>query len=616
MSVIHSPKQPDFDARIVVFPVVMSLLLVVVFLRLWYIQVVKAPELVERAEASRSTTVEKLAPRGLMTDRNGVLLAGVRPELVITAVPHRVAADASGLERVANILNVPRERLKAKLDEGIWRPFLPTPVFVGATVQQGIKIAELADELPGIGVEMQPMRTYTDTTSFTHVMGSVRVPTEKDVERLKGKGVDPAAYVGRDGIERAYEAQLMGTPGMERLEVDAKQRPLRVIGRDNGVPGDHLILTLDARLQKAASRLLGAEKHRGAIVVIQPQTGEVLCMVSSPTFDQNLFRGGISQTEWTSLQTHPGKPMLNRAIQSSYSPGSTFKAVTALAALKAGRFSTSERIVCRGGYKIGNRFIKCMGHHGPVDFQRAFAKSCNTYFLTLAHRAGRDALNKASLEVGLGARTGIEIEGERRGIVPTDEWMRTHFRDPAWRGGDTLNMGIGQGYISATPIQMANLAALIANGGVNYRPHLVRKVERHTPNGESSLVTPEVAHQLDVGPEFWSATREAFLAVVESGTGQGGKIPGVPYGGKTGSTEHRRGALTHSWFIGFAPFQNPKIAFAVLVESAGHGGEIAVPIARELVRTYLAPKAASTAPANASASALAPSAAVASPAPR
>jgi penicillin-binding protein 2 len=431
------------------------------------------------------------------------------------------------------------------------------------------------------------MRTYPDSLSFTHVLGYVWTPSKTDVERVEKLGLDAAGYVGKAGLEKAYEADLMGKPGVETLEIDSRSRPLRVATRDAATPGNQLVLTLDARLQKFATRLFAERKYIGGAVALDPKTGEVLCIVSSPTFDQNLFGGGITDLEWKTLSEDPLKPMWNRALFSSYSPGSTFKIVTTIAALQSGIFDPNRTYFCAGGIRAGRRFFKCLGHHGATSFHRALAKSCNSYFYQLGRAVGVDALRKASLDVGLGQTTGLEVGGESKGIVPTDEWIKKWSADGKWYGGDTLNYSIGQGFLSTTPIQMANVAALAANDGVNYRPHLVREVR--DPRGKDVIrtITPEVLHSIQATPEFWGHVKSALVEVIENGTAGTARIPGVRWGGKTGSTEHSRGKKTHAWFTGFAPADDPKIAICVLIEEVGHGGDIAAPVAKEIVKKYL-----------------------------
>jgi penicillin-binding protein 2 len=278
--------------------------------------------------------------------------------------------------------------------------------------------------------------------------------------------------------------------------------------------------------------------------------------------------------------------MWNRATRSAYPPGSTFKIVTTIAAMQAGKFSANLTFHCSGGVKVGNRTFKCLGRHGSIGFQRAFAKSCNSYFYQLGRMAGEDALRTASLNCGLGQSSGFELGGSP-GVVPTNAWVQQHKSDGRWYPGDTLNFAIGQGFLNTTPLQMANVAAMVANDGVMFRPHLLREVKNPQATNIMRKVEPEVSHRIDASPEFWQTLRSALVEVVDSGTAKTAQIPNLQWGGKTGSAEHQRGKKTHSWFVGFAPAENPTIAVCVLVEAAGHGGDFAAPIARDIVSHYL-----------------------------
>ncbi|RYG37628.1 penicillin-binding protein 2 [bacterium] len=585
---IHAPRKPELDARLLVFPIGMVGALGVLFLRLWYFQVVKAGDLSERATASQEMTVATPAPRGLMVDRTGALVAGVRPELVVTAVPSEIDKHPETLERLAALLQVDVKKLRKRVDEALYRRHLPTPIFVGVSVETGSRIAEAGEDLPGIDVKSQSMRFYPDPTSVSHLMGYVSVPSEKDVARLNSQGIEPADYVGKGGVERAYESDLMGAKGEERLEIDAKRRPVRILGRDASLPGKRLELTVDIDLQRYATALLAQGGFKGSIVALEPSTGEVLAMVSAPTYDLSLFKGGISRTDWDMLNKDPRKPMLNRAVQSAYAPGSTFKIVTALAAQENGMFDPNAYIFCGGGFQLGRHRFKCLGHHGSIPFERAMEKSCNTYFSTLGYRLGREKLLKTAEEVGLGARTGIELTGEIRGDLPNERWLNRARKPAVWYGGDVVNASLGQGAVDTTPLQMACVASLVANDGVSYVPHLVRSVHDADSRGRARMIEPEVARKVEVSPEFWITLKHALVGVIQEGTARAARIDGVVWGGKTGSAEHRRGTSTHGWFVGVAPMDSPKIAVSVVLESAGHGGDVAAPIAREVVRHYLA----------------------------
>ena len=414
------------------------------------------------------------------------------------------------------------------------------------------------------------------------------LPNERDLERIHAEGIDaPAEFVGKGGVEQAFEPALMGKAGEDRTETDAKGRAIRQVGRDVPVPGERLTLTLDGRLQRYVTEMMKERGYSGGVVALDPNDGEILAMVSAPTYDLTMFGGGLTQEEYARLADDPRKPMTKRALKSMYSPGSTFKIVTTLAAYRRGIFDPNRPALCTGGYRLGKRFVKCLGHHGEITFAHAMEKSCNAYFCDLGYRAGEDAITGAAEELGLGQRPGLDIGGDSKGVVPTRTWLATHLKDPHWYGGDTLNLAIGQGYVAATPLQMAGLAAIVANDGIGYKPHLVRATRDAT--GKVERVLPEVTHRVKASPTFWATLRGALRGVVTDGTARVANVPGLDIAGKTGSTEFAasKNGKTHAWFVGFAPLDHPKIAVAVLLEDAGHGGDVAAPIAAEIVRKYL-----------------------------
>ncbi len=599
MSVIHAPRKPELDARQLTFLGITFFVLLIFFIRLWYLQVVSADDYALAADKYRRSTVETLAPRGLIFDRKNNLIAGVRPELVVTAVPNDIKKKPWVIDKVAGMLGADPKKLMEKVEDGMSRPYLPTPIYVGAKIDVASRLAEAGDHLPGIGVATMPMRHYPNTRDMAHLLGYVWTPDPNDVERFNEKEWSLPSYVGKQGIEWSLEQYLMGKPGTETVEVDARRRPVRVAGRENPTPGERIILTIDRDLQKFANEQLAQASERiggkkgGAIVALDPQSGEVLCLASFPNYDTGLFRGGISRAEFKALQDDPSNPMWNRAIAGQYSPGSTFKIITTIAAAQAGIWDPNRAVICRGYYEVGNRKVKCLGNHGAVTFRTAFVKSCNAYFSDFGLRAKRLGLNAAAESAGLHQRTGIELRGEQTGTLPTDEWLRRVQRkkpgEPIeWYQGMTVNMGIGQGEVNATPLQMANVAALVANSGVNYRPHLLKA--RITPEGRIEN-TPEELHRLNIDPRVWSELRQAMVGVIETGTARSAAIPGIRWGGKTGSTESAGKKLTHSWFVGFAPADNPRIAIAVVLEEAGHGSDFGAPIAARVVEHLLRPPA-------------------------
>ncbi len=595
MSVIHAPKRPELDVRQLTMLGLVGVAIVVLLIRLWYIQVLDSDSYSATAEKYRWSTVEKLAPRGLIFDRRNNLLAGVQPQIVITAVPDVMGKKPWVLDKLATMLGAKAEKLKEKVEDGLSRPFLPTPIYVGAPIETATRIAEAADHLPGISVDTVPMRHYPNTHDLAHLLGYVWTPDKNDVERFERHEWPLPQYVGKQGLEWSLEEDLMGKPGTETIEVDARKRPVRIIGRENATPGTRIVLTIDRDLQKFCNEQLATIKDKfpesgAAIAALDPQTGEVLALASFPTYDTALFRGGISRAELKALQNDPLHPMFNRAIAGQYSPGSTMKVVTSVAAAEAGYFDPNRYYVCRGYYEAGTKKIKCLGTHGAISYRDAMAKSCNAYFGDLAAHAKRTGLVQAGLDCGLGLRTGIDMRGEATGTLPSDRWLMAVQKvktldETTWYLGNTINVGIGQGEVNATPLQMANVAALVANGGVNYVPHLLHS---RVIGGQAQRPEVKEAHRPSVDPSVWASIQSGMKGVISYGTAHTvAQIPGVIWAGKTGSTEAKGNAKTHSWFIGYAPADNPTIAIAVVVEKAGHGSDVSAPMAKRVVEFFL-----------------------------
>lgn len=621
MSVIHAPRRPELDARQVALLSVVCLALLLLLLRLWYVQVVDGPTYREKAEHYRFSTVDTMAPRGLIVDRKGRLLAGVAPRIVVTAIPsdvHRTRIQTFGtkmvpgvaqletpwvIEKLAKILGADPRKLAEKVEAGASKPFLPTPIFVGAPVDGASRIGEPGSRPPGIDIQLLPMRYYPNTTDMAHILGYVWTPDENDVERFALHNWSVPQYVGKQGVEWMMEGDLKGKAGTETIEVDSHRRKVRMLKRENAEPGTKLVLTLDRDLQKYSNQVLASIRSQfpnsgAALAAIDPKTGEILALCSYPTYDSSLFSGGITQDEFDALAEDPLNPMFNRAIGGAYSPGSTFKLITSIAAAQSGYFNPNRYYVCKGYYEVGNRKVKCLGTHGAISYRDALSQSCNAYFGDLAFHVKREGLVKAAIDCGLGYRTGIDLRGETTGSVPSDNWIKAiekkEGRKVTWYPGQTVNVGIGQGEVNATPLQMANVAALVANGGYNFKPHLVHARVSH---GMTVPVPPEEAHHIELPASVWSDIQAGMIGVIDHGTGKFlERIPGVTWAGKTGSTEALGQQLTHSWFVGYAPANDPKIAIAVVVERAGHGGKVAGPLAVSVLKEFFRQSAAKDSP--------------------
>lgn len=585
MSVLHAPRRPEVDRRLYWFPILILPLLGGLGARLWYLQIVDAPQLVDESAKVGKSIVPKLAPRGTIYDRRGKILAGVQGQLVVTIKPYEAKKHPEVISKLSELLQMTPEEIQDRIELEAWRN-RPAPVKAGISIETATKIAESTD-LYGVEIDEKPMRKYMDTKDYSHLLGYVWTPTDNDEKRLKALGIAPADYIGKSGVERAYEKELMGQPGKDITEGTKKAK---FQTEEPAIPGKQLHLSVDASLQEYSQQLFAQLGFKGAVVAIDPKTGEILTMISNPTFDSSLFEGGISSEDFQKLNTDKSTPMVNRAIAGHYAPGSTFKILTSIAAYRAGVLTQGTAVFCDGAYHFNStKKMRCMSTHGTVGYTEALTKSCNTFFSTMAVRSGTDEMVKTALDCGFGAKTGIEIGGEIPGIIPTHDWLN---RDPKHRPfyvGSLAQMGIGQGYVTATPIQIANLAALVANRGVQYKPHLLHAI-RDPLSQEVTYIKPEVAHTIEAADWFWDMVQNALCDVIDHGTAQKAKIDGVTWAGKTGSAEHglhKDDSLTHSWFVGFAPKQNPKIAICVIGEAVGHGGDFAAPIAGSIVKHYL-----------------------------
>jgi penicillin-binding protein 2 len=572
--------------RQLLIPVFLLLVFGIFFAKLTYIQVVAAPAIKDRALRTSQVSVDTLAPRGLIVDRKGRLIAGLETAWVITGIPRVVSKNEGVLEQVAAILEIEPEDIQKRLDDGYLTKDLPVVVHIGATLNQVTRIAEAGGELPGFGTETRALRSITDPFAFSHVLGFVGIPNAASEERLNDLGLKIPEFTGRDGIEWVYEKDLVGTMGRETMIIDAQGKPIRRKPLELPHPGKKLILSLDLDMQRMATKMLAeTPTGRGAVAAIDPSTGEVLCLVSSPSYDLRQWQGGISSKNYQALQDNPDLPLYKRAVSGQYAPGSTYKIITALAAVRNGGISLTKTITCNGGIRVGNKTVECGNHSAGerINFMRAVEKSCNSYFIQTGLDMGPEALADAAYSFGLAQTTGIDLLGEVKGQIPSPESVKQQLADREWYAGDTANISIGQGPLTVTPIQMAMVMSLIANEGKSFKPHLVKATQNREEDPE--FFGLEVVSDVSAPPEYWRHIKTGLNKVVSmTGTAWRAVIPGVNWAGKTGSAEHKKGEPTHAWFTGFAPMENPSIAIAVIVEASGHGGEFAAPIAKEIVK--------------------------------
>ncbi|MER3413280.1 MAG: penicillin-binding protein 2 [Armatimonadota bacterium] len=554
-------------ALLVPFAVLLGLLTVV--LRLWYLQVVRGEELSRIAVEKRTVRVAVPPPRGKLLARDGTIIAGLSAGLVVMVTPDAIQDDLGAIRRLSSLLNIDPNELQTMIREHEYRKFLPFIAKTGLTIEEAIGIEEQGAFLPGVFVRSEPLRKYPFGNAFAHVLGHVRQPTKEDTERLSSL-VDLPSFVGQSGVERTYDVPLIGKCGHDSVSVDVRMRPTSPTVSEPPIPGEDLETTLDVRVQLAAFEALAG--RRGAVVALDPRDGSVLCLVSSPSYNPNVFLGRLSPSHWAQLNNE-ARPLFNRAVAGAYSPGSTFKIATLIAAIRSGIVSPATTFVCNGSTRIGNRTVRCLGTHGRITFQTAIEKSCNVFFAQLGSRLKREQVVDVAREFGLGSPTGVDVPGEAGALLPDDEWLAG--KGHRWYQGDTVNLAIGQGYVNVTPIQMANYAALIANRGVAYEPHVAKRVRERVERSRVALDSM-----------WWDRIVRAMVQVVESGTGARARINGMRVAGKTGSAQTGGGRRPHGWFIAFAPAENPTIALAVVVENSDEGGRVAAPIAKSVLEAY------------------------------
>jgi penicillin-binding protein 2 len=566
--------------------------------QLAYLQLVTGERLAALSDKNRIRPRTVTAPRGILFDRSGLPLVENRPAFTLAVVPRDAENLSAVLDRLAELLHLPaaelHERFARVPAESPW----PVRLQRGLTLDEVSRIEEWKLDLPGVTVEVETQRAYPSTRFAAHLLGYVREVSETDLARGRFRRGD---LVGQSGLERLYDQYLRGRDGVEQIEVDAYGRPIRVLQREEPVSGAHVYTTIDRRIQEAAEHALGP--RNGAVVVMDPRTGDLLALVSNPAFPVERFTGPIDRETWLGLLEDPGRPLLNRAIQGEYQPGSLFKIVVGAAALQAQVFTPFDRLSCPREWWFGGRAYHNWEDHdrGALTLAEALKFSCNTFFYQLGLKVGPERISKAAEEFGLGRPTETGLIGERAGLVPSPAWKKRVLKDK-WHAGDTVSLAIGQGLITVTPLQIARFMAVVANGGVLYKPRMVVRVR--APDGRPlTTETPVEQGRAEMSPVVLDFLRQALWAVVnDGGTGKGAMIPGLGIAGKTGTAqtrefksdaERKRRDQDNAWFAAFAPMDDPQVVVVVFAERAGLGGQVAAPIAREVFRAIFMEKVAS-----------------------
>ena len=605
----HERELYYFQLRIGAAGVAVLIAFGVLFARFAYLQVVQRDYYHTKAEDNRISIVPVAPNRGLILDRNGVVLARNYSAYTLeiqTAKVADVERTITELSEVVDIQPKDRSRFRKLLLET--RNAESLPIRTRLTDEEVAKFAANRYRFPGVEIKARLFRQYPFGELASHVIGYIGRINHKDQEKLEELGVEAnyrgTDFVGKSGIEGSYQSELHGTTGIEQVEIDAGGRGIRTLSRTPAQSGNDITLALDIKLQEIAENAFAG--RRGALVAIEPATGGVLALVSKPGYDPNLFVEGIDPQSWAELNNSPDRPLNNRAIAGLYPPGSTFKPYLALAALETGKRRPSQSIFDPGFFDFGGRRFRDdkVGGHGTVDMYKSIVHSCDTYYYVLSNDMGIDLIARSIAPFGFGARTGIDLEGESMGVLPSPEWKQRRFKKPEqqkWYAGETISIGIGQGYNAYTPLQMALAMAAIANNGAVFKPHLANHIDNQRTSSRRYL-EPELLRRIPFKDEHIEFIKQAMAGVNTEGTGTRA-FAGAPYtsGGKTGTAQviaikanekyieknvaerHR----DHSLFIAFAPLDNPKIAVAVIVENGGFGATAAAPIARAVLDYYL-----------------------------
>jgi len=603
---VRAGEQADSPQRrriLITVAVVAGLAFSVLIARLWYMQILLGEHFRLLSENNRIRLVDMPPSRGLIFDRKGRLLADNRPTFTLAVVPEDVPEWKLLARRLHSLVGLEESELKKALAAARGQPpFKPVRVKSHLDREQLAVLETFRYELPGVRVLVEYRRAYHAARETAHLIGYLGEINRRELARAPRSLYRMGDYVGRSGLEASRERVLHGRRGARQVEVDVHGRELAVLKQVNPEPGNSLVLTIDLDLQRAAAKALAGEA--GAVVALDPNNGQVLCLYSSPSYDQNSFITGMTSAEWKAMAGDEKHPLKNRAISGLYPPGSTYKIITAAAGLQEGVITPHTTFFCSGEIPFGRRRYRCWaykkGGHGLVDLHRAIRESCDVYFYKVGLRLGVDRLAKYARAFGLGRKTGIPLAHESPGLVPDSKWKKRRFGEP-WQDGETLSVAIGQSFNLVTPLQLARMVAVVANRGKLVTPTLVKAVI--PPNGKPIPVMPGVISRVPVKPEYLEIINQGLIGVVNEpgGTARNVRLPGITVAGKTGTAQvvslkieksYGKGKQVpwkyrpHGLFVAYAPAENPKIALAVVVEHGMHGGSGAGPVAKAVLEAF------------------------------
>ncbi|MGB9767323.1 MAG: penicillin-binding protein 2 [Dictyoglomus turgidum] len=563
-------------SRELIFKRIIELCLVIILLRFFYLQVYNKDFYVDLSQRNYLKSMVLPAPRGLIYDRNNNVLAENKIVYSVYLIPP-YKFDKEKLKNLAEILGLKMEDLQKIYSKIL--PYMPAYLLKRKLTPKEIILLEVSrDYLPSFTINMEFDRFYPYGSIASHIIGYMG---EVSKDELENEELDYSLgeKSGKYGLEASYEKILRGKKGFRGISLYAYREKKIITAQKDPIPGRSIVSTIDIELQKVAEEALGEEK--GVVIVSNPWTGEILALVSHPSFDPNKFIEGFTKKEWEELIKNPDNPLNNRAISSLYPPGSIFKLVVALSALENNKVSSEDRFYCPGEYKIGKYTFRCWkkGGHGHLDFIEGIAQSCNVVFFNVGLRIGDKSIEDYAKRFFLDSKTGIDIPGELKGFIPSREWKMERLREP-WYPGDTLNLSIGQGYILVTPMEIHAMMSMIATEGILYKPHLVSKIIGM--DSKEEVINPEVVGKVSISQNSWAVLKKGMKKVVDEGTGLATRIPGVNISGKTGTAENPHGE-SHAWFSCFFPSENPQYVVTVFVEHGKSGGGRAAPIAKKVI---------------------------------
>ena len=602
----------EYRDRVVFFYAIVAAFLLLIAGRLFYLQIFQGEELRRFSESNRLKKERLLPTRGVIYDRDGRVIVDNRAAFDVILLAQYYPFDAKTDARLARALGMSPAELEKKIGKVRKSPTFH-PVLLKADVSKDIiaAIETDAEGFPGVDIETTVQRRYPHGDFASQLLGYISEVDTTDIKRNQRLSLQMGDFIGRGGLERHFDSSLRGKNGFGYVEVDAKGRrkladpdSAKLLGyviQTDPEPGQDLHLTLDNDLQQAATDSFRAHGFRGSVVAIDPRSGEILTMVNEPSYDPSLVSTREIDTKfWAALSSNKERPLRNRAVQDHYPPGSTFKIFMAVAGLDEKIITPQTKVECPGHYQFGNRRFQCWKRHGTVDFVKAIRESCDVYFYTIGNQLGIDRIAKYARAFGLGAPTGINIPGEQRGVIPDSEWKLKTYKQP-WHPGETISVAIGQGYLTTTPIQLANAFAAVGNGGFVYRPFVVRRVGSES-SPASKEFKPELLRKAEVSAEALAFTKEGLFEVVNRpwGTAVRSHSNLVDISGKTGTSQVKATVKMaceklpfedrhHGWFVGYAPRENPEIAVAVIAEHSCHGSS-AGPVAKAVIEAYIKKK--------------------------